>query len=302
MYKHKLMLPIIVLLFCFLIGSVAAIDNNDIGENLTNAEGPNSPEQLNSIEETPTLSSDFNESDMLKKSDLNDHLSIVNESNSDEKLCIDYEAGDVFSMPVNSSANVLSTAVSVSSSQGHIYNKGGYIFKVSQYQYKKINQAINAGKKQKFLDYGFKFTVKTNKLHIYKKPFYQTKKVVKYKWVYKTVRVSQEKYWYWEYRFDTDRRATSSGWECYKLSETDFEYGVPHTHYVHFKKKVKYVGTQKVKTGKYQNIVMRVYANINYVGEYDYVTGQHAFFPWVSFIAMKSGYKNIYLDGLLLLR
>ena len=36
------------------------------------------------------------------------------------------------------------------------------------------------------------------------------------------------------------------------------------------------------------------------VGEYDYVTGQHSYFPWVSFTAKKSGYDDRYLEGYLL--
>lgn len=59
-----------------------------------------------------------------------------------------------------------------------------------------------------------------------------------------------------------------------------------------------YLHDQPVKT--YKTVYMRVYATISYVGEYDYVTGQHAFFPWVSFDAKKSGYSDRYLNGYLL--
>lgn len=317
MYKNKLILSSLLAFFCFLmvIGSVTATDNSTLGDDLAIAENYSSQNQLNSIEETDTLNSDFNENS-LEKCSLNQNLTISEDKKGElstiedneylerteeaNLTVVDNASDETLSMPVNSTADLLSSSVSVSSSQGHTYHKGGYTFKVSAYQYKKIRQAINVGKKHKFIDWGFEFKVKTNKIHKHKKPIYKNKKVTAYKWKYKKISVSRETYWKWDYRFYTDKTKTKNGWICYKLSQTDFEYGVPYTHYVHFKKKVKYTTTKKVKTGRYKTVNMRIYANIIYVGSEDYVTGQHAYFPWVSFQAMKSGYKTIYLNGLLL--
>lgn len=305
MYKKKLMLPALLAVFCFLIamGSLAAADNSTFNDDLSITEDNSSPDQLNSIEKTDTLNSDFNESSLEKsisdqsEDEEDEHLEKSDENNL---TVIDNASDEILSIPVNSTEEVLSSSVSVSSSSGHIFYKGGYKFKVSANQYKKIRQAIKVGKKQKFLDWGFEFKVKTNKIYKHKKPIYKNKKVIAYKWKYKKVQVSEETYWKWEYRFYTDKTKTKSGWICYKISETDFDYGVANTHYVHFKKKVKYTTTKKVKTGNYKTVNMRVYANIIYVGSEDYVTGQHAYFPWVSFQAMRTGYKTIYINGLLL--
>lgn len=324
MYKNKLILSSLLAFFCFLmvIGSVTATDNSTLGDDLAIAENYSSQNQLNSIEETDTLNSAFNENS-LQKSSLDQNLTIseVNENNqnttanveiltktnNESNLSIDESSND----EILSNMAILTSVVDIPSqsntakivkntAKGHTYHKVGYAFKVSANQYKKIRKAINYGKKHKFLDWGFEFKVKTNKIHKYKKPIYKNKKVTAYKWKYKKISVSQETYWKWDYRFYTDKTKTKNGWICYKLSQTDYEYGVPYTHYVHFKKKVKYITTKKVKTGRYKTVNMRIYANIIYVGSEDYVTGQHAYFPWVSFQAMKSGYKTIYLNGLLL--
>lgn len=312
MYKNKLMLSTLLAIFCFLIAinSVAAIDNSTFNDELAVTDNLTSQNQLNSINPDSNLNEQplekNSDENLTKSEDKEDELSIIKDyerlEKSDESnlTTADNTSDEIISMPVNSTADVLSS-VSVSSSQGHIFHKGGYTFKVSANQYKKIRQAINIGKKRQFLDWGFEFKVKTNKIHKYKKPIYANKKVTAYKWIYKRVEVSQETFWNWEWRFYADKTKTKNGWICYKLSETDYEDGIPYTHYVHFKKKVKYRTTKKVRTGKYKPVNMRIYANIKYVGSQDYITGEHAYFPWVSFEAMRSGYKTIYLNGLLLM-
>ena len=66
----------------------------------------------------------------------------------------------------------------------------------------------------------------------------------------------------------------------------------------------RYLGYNFVKIKKtvktYKTVSMRVYATISYVGINDYYYGQHAYYPWISFDAMKSGYKTQYLGGTLL--
>ena len=68
MYKNKLILSSLLAFFCFLmvIGSVTATDNSTLGDDLAIAENYSSQNQLNSIEETDTLNSDFNENSLEK--------------------------------------------------------------------------------------------------------------------------------------------------------------------------------------------------------------------------------------------
>ncbi len=163
-------------------------------------------------------------------------------------------------------------------SASHTYKRGGYTFKVSDKTYSKIKEA----KKNK--DGLVPFKVKTNKHQTIKVPKYKTKKVSKYKWKYKKLKVSQEKYWDWEYKYYTDQ--TSNGWKCYKLTETDFEDGIPYTHYVHLKKKVKYKATKKVKTG-YKKVKVPVYA----------IGHSSRFVPCVAFRAIGHGQNQFAGDG-----
>lgn len=290
MYKKKLMLSALLAVFCFLIamGSIAAADNSTFNDDLTITEDNSSPDQLNSIEKTDTLNSDFNESSLEKsisdqsEDEYNEHLEKSDENNL---TVIDNASDEILSVPVNSTEGVLSSSVSVSSSSGHIFYKGGYKFKVSANQYKKIRQAIKVGKKQKFLDWGFEFKVKTNKVikvKILKKTKTKYKKV-RYEaftpYPYRGIKVANLKNYY------------KNGW---KKCRTGYEstYGQKYLGY-------NYVILKKVhKT--YKTVKMRVYANIHYVGSEDYVTGEHGYFPWVSFIAMKKGYKDNYLGGILL--
>lgn len=290
MYKKKLMLPALLAVFCFLIamGSLAAADNSTFNDDLSITEDNSSPDQLNSIEKTDTLNSDFNESSLEKsisdqsEDEEDEHLEKSDENNL---TVIDNASDEILSIPVNSTEEVLSSSVSVSSSSGHIFYKGGYKFKVSANQYKKIRQAIKVGKKQKFLDWGFEFKVKTNKVikvKILKKTKTKYKKV-RYEaftpYPYRGIKVANLKNYY------------KNGW---KKCRTGYEstYGQKYLGY-------NYVILKKVyKT--YKTVKMRVYANINYVGSEDYVTGEHGYFPWVSFIAMKKGYKDNYLGGILL--
>ena len=203
-------------------------------------------------------------------------------------------------MDIQSQNNFLSSSASgYGSSSGHTYHIKGYTFAVSANQYAKIKKAIKMGKKHDWLDDGFAFKVKTNKFYTYKKPIYKTKKVIKYKWKYKKISVSQSEYWDWEYKYYSGKK--TKGWTCYKLMETDFEYGVPYTHYVYLKKKVKCKTTKKVKTGQYKNVKMRVYAYVKYQGWSEYDDGPHYYYPFVNFKAIKKGYSIKYLGGSLLM-
>ena len=302
MYKNKLILSSLLAFFCFLmvIGSVTATDNSTLGDDLAIADNYSSQNQLNFIEETDTLNSDFNENS-LEKCSLNQNLTISEDKKGElstiedneylerteeaNLTVVDNASDETLSMPVNSTADLLSSSVSVSSSQGHTYHKGGYTFKVSAYQYKKIRQAINVGKKQKFLDWGFHFKVKTNKV-------IKVKILKKAKTKYKKVRYEAfTPYPYRGIKVANLNNYYKNGWKKYS---TGYEstYGQKYLGY-------NYVILKKVYKS-YKTVKMRVYADIIYVGSEDYVTGQHAYFPWVSFKAMKSGYKTIYLNGLLL--
>lgn len=277
--KNKTLL-IFMILAIFSIGitisSVSALDNTTT-DNLTIVDDSNSIDNLNAINEVTSINASTENNSTI----------------SNEKLGVSKsESSEVLSLNVNSQDNILSSSAS-SSNKGHTYHINGYTFTVSASQYAKIKKAIKIGKTHDWLESSFDFKVKTNKIYTYKKPIYKTKKVTKYKWKYKKLSVSQVKYWEWEYKYYTSKK--TNGWTCYKLMETDFDYGVPHKHYVYLKKKVKYKTTKKVKTGKYKKVKMRVYANIRYIGSDDYVTGEWLYYPWVDFNAMKKGYSTQYL-------
>ena len=289
MYKNKLLI-FVILVFCFVIsiGFVSASDNLTSQDNLTISDDFNSKENLNAI--------DDNTFENLSKSD--DENSVeelsVSENDSSEVLTLNNDSSEVLALSTDSSDDVLSSSVTVSSKEPHTFYKNGYKFTVSASQYDKIKKAIKMGKKHDWLDNGFIFKVKTNKVHIYKKPIYKTKKVTKYKWAYKKISVSQQKYWDWELKFHLNKK--TKGWQCYKLVETDFEDGIPYKHYVYLKKKVKYAATKKIKTGNYKNVKMRVYARISYQGWFEYNGGEHFYYPMVEFLAMKNGYSSKLLD------
>lgn len=269
MYKNKLFL-IVMAIFCLIlaIGSVSASEYSNSSDNLSYADDSQSIDELNAVDDV--------DSENVGKSVDSDNEDNLSASDNNELL----------SQESNSSKEILSSSVSVSS--GHTYKKLGYTFKVSANQYKKIREAINMGKKQKFLDWGFKFKVKTNKV-IKVKVVKSTKKYykkVRYegltRYPYKSVKLANLKNYY------------NNGWKKYSQG---FEsvYG----------KSSKYLGYNYVKlkkvVKKYKTVSKRVYAIISYVGKYDYDYGEHAYFPWVSFDAIKSGYKTNYLDGTLLM-
>lgn len=266
MNKNKFFILVALAIFavCFSLASVSAADDSNSSDSLNAVEDTNVSDTLNAPEEVDTLSQE-NSNDV-------DNLS-VSESSS----------GEVLTLSTNSSDSVLSTSVSVSS--GHTFYKYGYKFKVSDSQYKKIKKAIKAGKKQTFLDWGFKYTVKTNK-------FEKVKILVKKQTTYKKVRYEGlSKKTHTRVILANLKPYYDAGWQryymSYKEANSNKYYGY---NYVHFKKTVK----------KYKTVKMRIYATISYVGEYDYVTGQHSYFPWVSFTAKKSGYDDRYLEGYLL--
>ena len=266
--NKKLLILIILTIFCIgvSISSVSAIENSNSTDDLDVVDDSDSVNTLNSVEREDS-------SENLSKSDDSDSLESLGvcESSSDENL----------SAQVNSSSDVLTSSVSVSS--GHTYYKCGYTFKVSSNQYKKIRQAINAGKKQTFLDEGFRFSVKTNNV-------IKTKVVVKTKTYYKKVRYEGlTKYPYNTIKLANLKSYYNSGWKKYA------------TGYEIAKNSNKYLGYNFVKLKKtvktYKTISMRVYATISYEGDFDYVYGPHYYYPIVSFYAKKSGYSTKYLTG-----
>ena len=264
---------ILILLAIFAIGfsisTVSAIDDTNSTEDLSSISDSDSLDDLNTIES-------INSSEKLDKCE---------DSSAIENLSVSENSSEPLELSINSSDNVLSSSVSVSN--GHTFHKGGYSFTVSPYQYAKIKNAINTGKKHKFLDYGFDFRVKTDKV-------ITTKVLVKTKTFYKKVRY--EGFTHYPYRgikLVNLKKYYKNGWKKYAAGSEQI------------KNSKKYLGYNYVKLKKtvktYKKVKMRVYADISYVGEYDYVTGQHAFFPWVSFEAMKTGYKTKYLNGILLM-
>lgn len=263
--KVLIMVSLAIFAICFSLGTVSAIDNSSFTDNLNAVDDASSVDALNAPEDADSLSQCDNSNDVGNLT--------LSESSSDEKLALS----------INSSDNVLSSSVSVSS--GHTFHKNGYTFKVSDNQYKKIKKAINAGKKQKFLDWGFKFTVKT-------KNFKKVKVLVKKQTIYKKVRYDALTKSHERVILNNLKTYYDAGWQRYKMTYKEAKNSNKYLayHYVHFKKTVK----------TYKTVKMRIYATISYVGEYDYVTGEHAYFPWVSFDAKKSGYEERYLGGCLL--
>lgn len=298
MANKKLLVFIILAIFCMglTLNSASSIEFSNSTDNIAVVEENNSENSLN-------MCNNENLFDNLSKSE--DSLNLVNEKEDNDNLSKSADSNDnltfcesstleILCLNLKSQEEVLSSSVSVSNDKGHTYHINGYTFTVSANQYKKIKSAIKMGKQHDWLDNGFKFKVKTNKIYTYKKPIYKIKKVKKYKWKYKKLRVSQEKYWDYEWKYYTNQK--TKGWTCYKLVETDFEYGVPHKHYVYLKKKVKYTAKKKVKTGKYKKVKMMVYATIKYQGWSMYDDGPHYYYPWVDFDAIKKGYSKQYLS------
>lgn len=252
--KFLILVALAIFAVCFSLASVSAADDSNSSDSLNAAEDVNVVDTLNAPQDANNLS--------------------VSESSSDE----------VLALSTNSSDKVLSTSVSVSS--GHTFHKYGYTFKVSSSQYKNIKNAIKMGKKQKFLDWGFDYTVKTNKV-------IKVKVLAKKQTIYKKVRYEGlSKKTHTRVIFNNLNYYYNNGWQRYDMSYQPAKNSKKYVgyNYVHFKKTVK----------KYKTVYMRVYATISYVGEYDYETGQHAYFPWVSFDAKKSGYGERYLKGYLL--
>ena len=268
--NKKLLILLTIFCIVFSIGSVSAIENSNSTDGLNVIDDSDSLNTLNAVE-----NEDFSENlSKIDESDCLDNLG-VSESSSNENL----------SVSANSSDEVLTSSVSVSN--GHTYNRLGYTFKVSEYQYKLIRKAINAGKKQTFLDDGFEFTVKTD--NVVKK-----KVLVKTKTYYKKVRYEGlTKYPYRSIKLVNLNNYYRNGWKKYSGG---FESVWNSNRYLGY----NFVKIKKtVKT--YKTVSMRVYATISYVGINDYNGyGQHVCYPWISFEAMKSGYKTQYLRGTLL--
>ena len=258
--KFLIIFSFAVLVACLSIGSISAVDNST-SDNLNVADDAGYVEVLSAPEETNSLS---------KCQEDNSTLSV---GSSDEKLELSNDSSD----------NVLSTSVSVSS--GHTFYKNGYKFKVSDSKYKQIKKAIKAGKKQTFLDWGFKFTVKTNK-------FEKVKVFVK-KTVYKKVLYDGLTKSHKRVIFNNLKSCYDAGWQRYLMSYKEAKNSNKYLayHYVHFKKTIK----------TYKTVKMRVFATISYEGSYDYDdVGPHYFYPVVEFDAKRAGYSPVFLsDGLL---
>ena len=257
MNKNKFLILVALAIFaaCFSLASVSAADDSNSSDSLNAAEDINADDTLNAPEEENLLSQE--------NSNGGDNLS-VSESSSAE----------VLALSTNSSDNVLSSSVSVSS--GHTFYKNGYTFTLSDYYYKMVKRAIKAGKKHTFLDWGFDFTVKTKNLE-------KVKILVKKYTIYKKVRYERFDYPYITKTANLNNYY-SHGWKKYNHKWHN------GNHYAYLKKTVK----------KYKTVKMRVFADFYYVGKYDYDTGEHFYFPWISFEARRSGYSERYLSGCLL--
>ena len=264
--KFLILVALAIFAVCFSLGSVSAADDSNSTDSLNAVEDANAADTLNAPEEVDTLSQE-NSNDA-------DNLS-VSESSSDE----------VLALSANSSDNVLSTSVSVSS--GHTFYENGYTFTLSDYYYKMVKRAIKAGKKQTFLDWGFDFTVKTKNLE-------KVKILVKKHTIYKKVRYEGlTKYPYRTIKLADLKSYYRNGWKKYAQGFDNVGF-----------KSSKYNGYNYVKLKKvvktYKTVKMRVFADFYYVGTYDYDTGEHSYFPWISFEARRSGYSARYLSGCLL--
>ena len=261
--KVLILVSLAIFAVCFSFGSVSAIDNSTSVDNLNAVDDASSVDALNTPEGADYLTQYDNSNDVSNLT--------LSESSSDEKLALSS----------NSSDNILSSSVSVSS--GHTFHKNGYTFKVSDSQYKKIKKAIKAGNKRNFLDYGFEFTVKTNKV-------VKVKVVVKKQTIHKKVRYAKVINAYGEVKLVNLKDYYRNGWKKYGSG-----YDVAHNddrsvlgyYFVKLKKTVK----------TYKTVKMRVYATISYEGVYDYDgVGPQYFYPVLEFNANKNGYPTKFLS------
>ena len=256
MNKNKLL---ICLLFIFSlmisIGFVSASDDSSVN-NLTLDDNCEQVNKITGIENENSVNKIGKSEDSY--SNLTKIIYIESNDNS--------STSEILSQQINSD-NILS---SVSVSTGHTFKKMGFKFKVSANQYKKIKTAIKTGRHQTFLDTSFHFKVKTDKV-------VKVKALVKSKTYYKKV-----KYERFDYPYDTKiadlNKYYKNGWKKYK---TKWYNGY---HYAYLKKTIK----------KYKTVNMRVYAKIHYIGDDEYVTGQHSYYPFVEFYAIKNGYHSKY--------
>lgn len=260
MYKNKLFL-IAMAIFCLIlaIGSVSASEYSNSSDNLSYADDSQSIEELNAVDEV--------DSEKVGKS--------VDSDNEDNLSASD--GNELLSQESNSSKEILSSSVSVSN--GHTYHKGGYTFTVSGSQYKKITALKKGDTSQDFY-----FHIKTGKYKVLKVPKYKTVKATKYKWKYKTILIIEE--YYNNYGSLKKYKEYYTAYKYYKNGWTDCKRKVVTKgnvvkYYTTFKKKVKYVGTKKVKNG-YKKVKAPIYARI----------GISSFLPYVDFAAYKgSAYK-----------
>ena len=262
MNKNKL-LACLLFIFCLIIsiGFVSASDDSPV-DNLTLTDNSEQVNNLNVVENENFVDK------IGKNEDFDSNLTKMVDAESNDNLSTSESvSSEILSQQVNSD-DILSSSVSVST--GHTFKKMGFKFKVSASQYKKIKTAIKTGKHQKFLDTSFHFKVKTNKV-------VKVKVLVKSKTYYKKV-----KYERFDYPYDTKiadlNKYYKNGWKKY---QTKWYYGY---HYAFLKKTIK----------KYKTVKMRVYAKIHYIGTDEYVTGQHLYFPFVEFYAIKNGYHSKY--------
>lgn len=262
--KNKLIFTLLAI-FCVII-SLSAISASDLSNNTNDlAEIDSSDDYLSSVE-TVT-----DENEPLAKSDDSSPISVS--ENSSEAL----------SLNVEESNEILSSSASVSSDDNpHTYHINGYTFTVSGNQYGKIKDAINMGKKHDWLDNGFAFKVKTDKVIKVKKLVSKKtyKKKVRYegltRYPYNGIKLANLKKYY-----NKGWKKTFTSYETAKHSKKYLGY-----NYVILKKTVK----------KYKKVKMRVYAEIEYQGWSRYYDGPHYYYPWVSFEAQKAGYSSKYLD------
>ena len=215
--------------------------------------------------------------DLSFNSNFNEDLVKIDDSDFSNNLSVsENESCEVLSANINSDENVLSA-----SSQGHTYHIDGYTFTVSSSQYAKIKNAIKMGKQKDWLDNGFTFKVKTNKVK-------KVKVLVKTKTYKKKVKYEAFKpYTYNVVKLANLNKYYKKGWKKYSQG------------YKSYKNQKKYLGYNyvvlKKTVKKYKKVKMRVYAKVTYQGWSKYNGGPHYYYPWVDFNAMKSGYKTRYL-------
>lgn len=144
-------------------------------------------------------------------------------------------------------------------SASHTFKYGKYKGTLSDAKYNQLKDTYDGNGEYDQISY----VIKTKSYKKVKVPIYKSKKVKKYKWVYKYRKISVGHYYdNGDIEYDNYYPKAPKGYKrCGTLAKWNSQHTVV-TNYNKYKKKVAYYTTKKVKTGKYKAVKKRVYLTV----------------------------------------